>query len=120
RPCAVAVACRPILGGPETWAAEARDISQGGVALVLRRRFEPGTLLLLGVGDAGEDRALLARVAYAVAADPAGWRLGCAFRRELSAELLAAFGAEPARPAGLDRRAWVRFPCALQAICTAA
>src|SRR5437868_7404438 len=44
------VSCRPIAGLAEaSWLGTVRDISQGGVALILKRRFEPGTGLFVEV-----------------------------------------------------------------------
>ena len=61
-------------------AGEVRDISTGGLCLVLGRRFEPGAGLAIEVPDAeGGSSTLLAKVVH-VRTDGAGsWALGCAW-----------------------------------------
>ena len=48
-PCNVMVCCRPV-GGPgarHNWPTTIFNVSRGGVGLVVRRRFEPNTLLFI-------------------------------------------------------------------------
>jgi hypothetical protein len=68
------------------------DISNGGLALVLKRRFERGTGLALQLPGDDPDQlsTVLVRVVH-IRAQPGGlWRLGCAFVSTLSDEELAA------------------------------
>lgn len=85
--------CQPIADEPdEIWFAVVRDISTGGLGLVVGRRFEPGTVLLVHLQDANRTtkRALLVRVAHAVREMEDAWFLGCSFPNPLSeAELLS-------------------------------
>jgi hypothetical protein len=68
------------------WAATIRDISAGGVGIVLPRRFEPGTGLAIELPgqDGGAGETLLARVAHVQRLPEGGWLLGCSFLSELS------------------------------------
>jgi hypothetical protein len=71
-----------------SWPGQVRDISRGGVGLVMRHRFRPGTRLELELRNAaGHFVATLAvRVVHATALivdDRHGWLLGCAFDKPL-------------------------------------
>jgi serine/threonine protein kinase len=82
--------CAP-LGGERAcrWPAKIQDISSTGLSLLLGRRFEPGTLLLLQP-EGGEDpslpQTLLVRVRNARSQPRRKWLLGCTFARRLSEE----------------------------------
>ena len=62
------------------WFAQVRDLSPRGVGLVVRHRFEPGTLLLveLSSGDQHASQTFRARVIHATSEED-GWLLGCVF-----------------------------------------
>ena len=85
--------CRPITAQPnEAWSAVVRDMSTGGLVLVVNRRFEPGTLLLVDVQDAEQttNRSLLVRVVHVEREQEQFWFLGCSFPTALSeSELLS-------------------------------
>lgn len=85
--------CAPVVetDGPQ-WVGKVRDISAGGLGVVLDRRFEPGTVLLVGVEDKAEAsyRALLARVVRVTRFPDGNWLLGCIFARNLTEEDVAA------------------------------
>jgi hypothetical protein len=119
-PSDLQTSCRPLTTRDGTsWPARVRDISRGGVALILRRRFEPGAVLTMELEDpAGAvSRSVFARVIH-VRPDEAGtWMLGCAFTGELSDDELRAFRAERSRPEADDGRAWVRFDCDVATTC---
>jgi hypothetical protein len=73
------------------WPGKVRDISPGGVGLLLRHRFRPGTPLTVELrGSTGTLlRAVAVRVVHATAVVVEGghcWLLGCAFDRPLSGE----------------------------------
>jgi hypothetical protein len=84
--------CRPITAmRKESWLAAVRDLSTGGVGIVVNRRFEPGTLLSVELQDAEKTsaRTLLVRVVRLTQEDKDHWLLGCAFTTKLSeADLL--------------------------------
>jgi hypothetical protein len=74
------------------WTAKILNISRGGVALLLGRRFEMGTLLAIEVPKTKTQNSLtfLARVVH-VSGKPAGtWQVGCAFTQEISEDDLQA------------------------------
>ena len=74
------------------WLGRVRNISQGGIALVLRRRLEPGTELIIEVATkAGQLRRLRAAVVHATLERNGQWIVGCAFANTLSQEELDAF-----------------------------
>jgi hypothetical protein len=71
------------------WPGRVRNISQGGIGLLLRHRFEPGTVLTVELRGSGGPlmRAMTLRVLHATAVvDGAmpSWLHGCAFDRPLS------------------------------------
>jgi hypothetical protein len=71
------------------WLGRLRDISAGGIALTLRRRFEPGTILGLEVETkSGWPRRLSGRVIHATQDRNDRWIIGCAFASPLSREEL--------------------------------
>src|SRR5271157_1158694 len=85
--------CQPAsaLGSNETrWPASARDISQGGICLQMRRRYEPGAGLAIELPAAAnqENVTFFVRVAN-VRPEPGGlWSHGCRFVSPLSQDEL--------------------------------
>jgi hypothetical protein len=85
--------CQPLPAetavSPEcSWPASVWDVSLGGMGLLIDRRFEPGTALLVLSAVNGLPRILTMEVVH-VSAHPSGqWLLGCAFGRQLSDEEL--------------------------------
>jgi serine/threonine protein kinase len=93
RRAAIRYACRQggvclVVGasGQKSWEGEVRDISVGGLGLVLGRRFEPGTDLTVGWDQQAKDvpQTVLARVVRAESQLPSQWLLGCQLTRRLS------------------------------------
>lgn len=76
------------LGGGACWSAVSQNLSTGGIALVLGRRFEPGTLLTLRLRgqSGGVSYTLLARVVRVTPHPRGGWILGCVFAQKLREE----------------------------------
>ncbi len=92
-PCDVAASCQPPSAwrsGGREWPARIRDLSTGGLCLVLGRRFEPGAGLAVEAPavDDGSPSTLLVRVVNVRAVGPGSWALGCAFVSPLSEEEL--------------------------------
>jgi len=81
--------CQPVSGceGVE-WAGKIKDISADGIGLVLPRRFEPGTVLLVDVSPRAEEvrHSVLVRVRRVQQLSARRWILGCVFARRLSDE----------------------------------
>jgi len=84
--------CRPIASPQkESWSASVRDLSTGGIGLIVNRRFEMGTLLTVDLYDATQtsSRSLLVRVVRVSQEPNNSWMLGCAFTSRMSeSELL--------------------------------
>lgn len=92
-PCQIPAKCNlPSAGGNKeiVWPGTIQDISQGGVALILKRRFERGTGLLIELPGASPDSVtnVLARVVRVKSHKDGLWLLGCAFVSHLSEEEL--------------------------------
>jgi hypothetical protein len=70
------------------WPAHIRNVSQGGLALVVTRRFEQGASLLIELSspEPGVTLTLLARVVYPTAQPDGSWLLGCLFACDLPRE----------------------------------
>jgi hypothetical protein len=100
-----------------TLAARVRNISRGGINLVVPRRFETGDLLTVELPGAEADSryTVLACVVHVRALADGKWGLGCTFSGELSPDDLAAFGAQRTRPTPPDQRTWDRYPCMITA-----
>lgn len=78
--------------GVTGWLGRVRDISLGGIALMLRRRFERGTSLILELAtNAGELRRLSVQVVHATWEMDGRWVIGCTFTSPLSEEELQTF-----------------------------
>jgi hypothetical protein len=94
-PCALETACLQATDGGSAWDAQVVDISTTGVGLLLKRRFEPGTLLSFRLEgpSGGQTFNALARVMNARRQPAGGWLLGCALVGELDAAQLRAFRA---------------------------
>jgi serine/threonine protein kinase len=81
-------------GGPdgqESWPGVVRDVSAGGLGVVLARRFESGTVLTVEL-DGGlrkEARRLLVKVVRVKDEGLGHWRLGCQFVTAVEGESLA-------------------------------
>lgn len=87
--CGLSTTCQPIAarGSNElAWAAKVRDLSVGGMGLVLSRRFEPGTGLAIEVPPTETYPAdtLLVRVVHAIRQPEGQWLLSCSFVSPLS------------------------------------
>ena len=71
---------------------EVRNLSVGGIAVRLTRRFEPGSVLAMDVQgrDGSISWAVFARVIHVMLQNDGSWLLGCAFTNPLSEEDLKA------------------------------
>src|SRR5262245_5132454 len=93
--CVVPTSClaAPAWGKKEAqWPAVISDVSEGGIRLVLRRRFEPGTGLGVELPghDGSEPYTVLVKVIHVRAASGGTWALGCQFISQLSDDELRA------------------------------
>ncbi len=107
------------------WRATIRDVSQGGLSLVLQRRFERGAALAVELPGGGLDTSstVLVRVKHVRPQAGGGWALGCSFVSDLSEEELATLlqvaCRPPARPASEPAKARARSgaPAASGVLC---
>jgi serine/threonine protein kinase len=93
RACRRGSLCLPLGSEGQTpWEAEVRNISAGGLGLVLGRRVEPGTVLLVEWQQAvrGAPTTLLARVIHAQPLPTGRWRLGCQLTQGLGEDEIQA------------------------------
>lgn len=70
------------------WRARVRDVSNGGISLVVNNSFPEGALIEIELPnpDADVSRIMLARVVRAETTEGIQWVLGCAFLEPLSDE----------------------------------
>jgi len=104
--------------GEDRIPARIRDISRGGVNLILEQGFQPGQLLSIELPcteDPDRIYHLLACVVRNIPEPGGRFSLGCVFSRELTEDDLFSFGARRVRHAPEDQRTWMRFPCQLHA-----
>ena len=74
------------------WLGIIRDISAGGMALVLRQRLEPGTVLIVELETkTGRPRRALVHVIHSTEEKPNRWITGCGFPAPLSEQELRDF-----------------------------
>ncbi len=84
--CQLEAQCQPLSArqGEARWEATVRDVSAGGIGLVLGRSFQPGAVLTVEVpGAGGEPRQLFARVRHARRQADGRWLVGCEFPTKL-------------------------------------
>ncbi|HEX5271162.1 MAG TPA: PilZ domain-containing protein [Gemmataceae bacterium] len=77
----------------DLWTARVRDISTVGIGIVLRRRFEPGTVLAVEPLGPHEQTpsCLMVQVVHATAQPGGHWLLGCRFIGEISDDDVQSF-----------------------------
>jgi hypothetical protein len=95
---------RPAQPGEDCWwPAKVRDLSCGGVGLVLRHRFDRGTMLSVELPSTNQSQffLLLAAVVHTTPQADGEWLIGCEFATPLSADdlrsLLEVRRADPGR-----------------------
>ncbi len=82
--CGLETSCQPLAARGDNdmcWSARIKDISAGGMGLVLTRRFERGTSLAIEIPATAASPAdtLLAKVMHVTRLPGGEWLLGCAF-----------------------------------------
>jgi hypothetical protein len=100
-------------------AATVRNISLGGMSLIVERPFASGTLLKVEVHSALENtpQMLCVRVIHVAPQPDNTWSLGCAFARELSDHTLRAFRSARVLPLPPLRSIWARIGSGLMTCC---
>jgi hypothetical protein len=73
--------CEPLAARGKSgldWRASVKDVSRGGLGLLLDRRFEVGTILTVDLTlDPHSNCMILARVAHCTPQPEGGWLVGC-------------------------------------------
>jgi hypothetical protein len=108
RPCHVPTTCRPAASNEMRWDATIENISQSGLRLRLRRRFEPrsGLAIELPGKDGQEPYTAYVKVVHVHTEGDGTWTLGCMLMSELSEEefdRLVSYGNAGADAANLPR-----------------
>src|SRR5437764_10748682 len=83
---------KPINNGVDTrFSARVRNVSRGGLSLVVNKQFEPGDLVSIELPGASEAKTdtVLACVIHVHATADKNWVLGCTFSEELGEDELA-------------------------------
>jgi c-di-GMP-binding flagellar brake protein YcgR len=116
-PSDVEANCATTDDAEERLSGRIRDVSRGGIKLVVNRSFQAGALLSVQLPAAEGHPAItvLACVVYVNALEADEWALGCNFARQLTDDELRLFGAARQRPAKPDSRTWARFPTNVEA-----
>jgi hypothetical protein len=97
---------------------QVKDVSLRGVALLVNRRFEPGTNLVLELGESvSHSVSVLARVVRVILQADGRWLVGAVFFREINEEELAAFRTEETRQTANGRHTAVRVAERRTAVC---
>ena len=117
-PSTLETVLQPASNGDESrFSARVRNVSLGGISLLVNRAFAVGELLSVELPMVGGQSPgqVLTYVVHASAQPGGEWALGCTFARELSDDNLQALGAKRLKAAPADQRGWTRFPCGLKA-----
>jgi hypothetical protein len=76
----------------DPWPARVQNLSAGSIGLLLTRRFEPGTLLVIELERKTHSltHTLVARVVHATAQNGGGWMVGCTLANRIAEDDLQA------------------------------
>jgi hypothetical protein len=93
KPVGLEAFCRSVAAvKDDPWPARVRDLSSGSIGLLLTRRFEPGTLLVIELEKkaASLSHTLVGRVVHATQYSAGGWMVGCTLANKIAEEDLQA------------------------------
>lgn len=76
----------------DPWPARVREIKSGSISLLLTRRFEPGTLLVIELENKEQSlsHTLVGRVHKAALSSNGSWELGCTLASKIAEDDLQA------------------------------
>jgi c-di-GMP-binding flagellar brake protein YcgR len=116
-PADVEAHCAPADGDEVRLSGRIRDVSRGGIKLVVNRAFGAGSLLSVQLpAEEGHPAiTVLAFVVYVNTLEADEWALGCNFARQLTDDELRLFGAARTRAKPSDSRTWARYPTNVKA-----
>jgi hypothetical protein len=75
-----------------------RDISETGLGVAVGRRYEPGTMIGLRIGEEDSQLTVLARVAQVIPMPNGEWLLGCRFLSEVDPDEIQSLLDQSDRP----------------------
>jgi len=93
KPVGLEAFCRSVAAvKDDPWPARVRDLSSGSIGLLLTRRFEPGTLLVIELEKkaASLSHTLVGRVVHATQYSAGGWMVGCTLANKIAEDDLQA------------------------------
>jgi hypothetical protein len=93
KPVGVEAFCRSVAAvKDDPWPARVRELKTGSISLLLTRRFEPGTLLVIELEKKALSlsHTLVGRVAHAAMSSNGSWELGCTLANKIAEDDLQA------------------------------
>src|SRR5260370_34474103 len=72
------------------WSVQVKDLSRQGLKLLSHRRFEPGTILRIGLIHE-QGMVLVARAVHVTPTPEGDWSIGCALPKKLDEEEMRAW-----------------------------
>lgn len=93
KPVGIEAFCRSVAAvKDDPWPARVRDLSSGSIGLLLTRRFEPGTLLVIELEKKAQSlsHTLVGRVVHATQYSAGGWMVGCTLANKIAEDDLQA------------------------------
>jgi hypothetical protein len=113
----VETTCRPADDDNTRFSCRVRDISRGGVNLLLRAPLDSGTLLSIDFPEVEDKPAytVLATILHVTSQPNGEHAAGCAFACELTEADVQGFITQRRPVDAPDKRSFVRFPCATKA-----
>ncbi len=73
------------------WSVQIKDFSRQGLKLLSNRRFEPGTILRIGLIHEKAGGLLVARAVHVTQTPEGDWSIGCTFPKKLDEEEMRAW-----------------------------
>jgi hypothetical protein len=93
KPVGLEAYCRSVAAvKDDPWPARVREIKSGSISLLLTRRFEPGTLLVIELEKKEQSlsHTLVGRVHKAALSSNGSWELGCTLANKIAEDDLQA------------------------------
>lgn len=93
KPIGLEAFCRSVAAvKDDPWPARVREIKTGSISLLLTRRFEPGTLLVIELEKKAQSlsHTLVGRVHHAAMSTNGSWELGCTLANKIAEDDLQA------------------------------
>jgi hypothetical protein len=100
-----------VVNSADSAVGQVRNVSQGGINLIVARPLKPGTMLTIDLPhvQGAPGVSVLACVMHC-SEEGAFFSIGCTFSSELGDSELKEFGGRRVPAQGSDQRTWTRFP----------